>query len=81
MESCYDSIVILDFGSQYTQLIARRIREAQVYSVILPPLVSLQTLLDHRPKGIIFSGGPASVTDDDAPPWPTEVLSLGLPVL
>lgn len=81
MESYYDSIVILDFGSQYTQLIARRIREAQVYSVILPPSVPLQTLLDYRPKGIILSGGPASVTDDDAPPWPTEVLSLGLPVL
>ncbi|MEC4673691.1 MAG: glutamine-hydrolyzing GMP synthase [Nitrospirota bacterium] len=81
MESCYDTIVILDFGSQYTQLIARRIREIHVHSVILPASTSLQTIRDHSPKGLVFSGGPSSVTDASSPTWSEAVLQEGIPIL
>ena len=81
MASCHDTIVILDFGSQYTQLIARRIRELQVYSIILPPSSTLKSILDHRPKGIILSGGPASVTESNAPQMPFDLFSQSIPVL
>lgn len=75
------SIVILDFGSQYTQLIARRIRELKVFSVVLPCTASLDEVKNYRPAGIILSGGPSSVYDQDAPPADDRVLALGLPVL
>ena len=75
------TIVILDFGSQYTQLIARRIREFSVFSVVLPCTVSLDKLKALAPKGIILSGGPCSVYDADAPAADPEVLALGVPVL
>ncbi len=75
------SIVILDFGSQYTQLIARRIREQNVFSVVLPCTASLEEIQAQKPMGIILSGGPSSVYDSDAPPADPRVLSLGLPVL
>jgi GMP synthase (glutamine-hydrolysing) len=75
------SIVILDFGSQYTQLIARRIREQNVYSVVLPCTVPLAEIMAQNPIGIILSGGPSSVYDADAPPSDPRVLTLGLPVL
>ena len=75
------SIVILDFGSQYTQLIARRIRELKVFSVVLPCTASLQEIKSYHPAGIILSGGPCSVYDADAPPADDQVLALGLPVL
>ncbi len=75
------SIVVLDFGSQYTQLIARRIREQNVFSVVLPCTASLEEVQSHRPAGIILSGGPSSVYDDDAPPADERVLHLGVPVL
>uniref|UniRef100_A0A7V4XQG4 GMP synthase [glutamine-hydrolyzing] n=1 Tax=Acidobacterium capsulatum TaxID=33075 RepID=A0A7V4XQG4_9BACT len=75
------SIVILDFGSQYTQLIARRIREQNVFSVVLPCTASLEEVQAQRPLGIILSGGPCSVYDADAPPADPRVLELGLPVL
>jgi GMP synthase (glutamine-hydrolysing) len=65
--SSHDSVIILDFGSQYTQLIARRVRESNVYCEILPYNAPLEAVLAHRPKGIILSGGPASVYDEDAP--------------
>lgn len=65
--SSHDSVIILDFGSQYTQLIARRVRESNVYCEILPYNAPIDTILAHRPKGLILSGGPASVYDDDAP--------------
>lgn len=81
MESCHDIIVILDFGSQYTQLIARRIREAQVHSVILPASVSLEEIHQLHPKGIIFSGGPASVTEVIPPEWSQPILSADIPIL
>jgi len=75
------TIVILDFGSQYTQLIARRIRELNVFSVVLPctaPLAEIQAL---QPLGIILSGGPSSVYDADAPAADPRILELGLPTL
>jgi len=75
------SIVVLDFGSQYTQLIARRIREQNVFSVVLPCTAPLDEIEKHRPAGIILSGGPCSVYDEDAPPADDRVLHLGLPVL
>jgi GMP synthase (glutamine-hydrolysing) len=65
--SSHDSVIILDFGSQYTQLIARRVRESNVYCEILPYNATLDAILSHRPRGIILSGGPASVYDEDAP--------------
>jgi GMP synthase (glutamine-hydrolysing) len=75
------SIVILDFGSQYTQLIARRIREQNVFSVVLPCTAPLDEIKTYRPVGIILSGGPCSVYDADAPPADERVLALGVPVL
>jgi GMP synthase (glutamine-hydrolysing) len=75
------SIVILDFGSQYTQLIARRIRELKVFSVVLPCNAALDEIKSYQPAGIILSGGPSSVYDTDAPPADERVLALGRPVL
>ncbi len=75
------TIVILDFGSQYTQLIARRIREFNVFSVVLPCTTPLAEVLALNPKGIILSGGPSSVYDDSAPKADPAVLATGLPIL
>ncbi len=75
------TIVILDFGSQYTQLIARRIREFNVFSVVLPCTVSLEQVRALKPKGVILSGGPSSVYDVDAPKADPAVLAMGVPVL
>jgi GMP synthase (glutamine-hydrolysing) len=75
------TIVILDFGSQYTQLIARRIREFNVFSVVLPCTAPLDRVKALKPAGIILSGGPCSVYDADAPAADPAVLSLGVPVL
>lgn len=75
------TIVILDFGSQYTQLIARRIREQNVYSIVLPCTASFETIEQANPAGIILSGGPCSVYDTDAPPADPRVLAMGIPVL
>ena len=74
-------IVVLDFGGQYTQLIARRIREQQVFSAILPCTAPLAQIRKYEPAGIVLSGGPCSVYDADAPPCDPEVLALGVPVL
>jgi GMP synthase (glutamine-hydrolysing) len=79
--SAHQSIIILDFGSQYTQLIARRIRELKVFSVVLPCTASLDKIKAYSPVGIILSGGPSSVYDADAPPADAKVLEQGLPVL
>lgn len=76
-----DKILILDFGSQYTQLIARRVREARVYSEIHPWDVTEDDIRDFAPTGIILSGGPESVTDGDPPGAPQVVFELGVPVL
>ncbi len=75
------AIVVLDFGAQYSQLIARRIRELNVFSVVLPCTASLEEIKSYRPAGIVLSGGPCSVYDADAPPADEQVLHLGLPVL
>ncbi len=77
----HDRVLILDFGSQYTQLIARRIREEQVYSEIHPPTRSLEWIREWSPKGIILSGGPASVYDEGVPTMEAELLHLGVPIL
>ncbi len=81
MELWHDRILVLDYGSQYTQLIARRVREAQVYSQILPCTVPLATILAYRPKGLILSGGPFSVYDREAPLVAKELFTQGVPVL
>ena len=77
----HDKILILDFGSQYTQLIARRVREADVYCELHPNDVSEQFIRDFNPKGIILSGGPSSVYEDETPRAPDCVFTLGVPVL
>lgn len=76
-----DKILILDFGSQTTQLIARRVRECRVYCEILPCHTPVQIIRQFNPKGIILSGGPASVYDRDAPLLGREILTLNRPVL
>jgi GMP synthase (glutamine-hydrolysing) len=77
----FDKILILDFGSQYTQLIARRVRECQIYSEIHPFDISVEKVKSLSPKGIIFSGGPASVYEKQAPHCDPALLNMGIPVL
>jgi GMP synthase (glutamine-hydrolyzing), N-terminal domain or A subunit len=74
-------IVILDFGSQYSELIARRIRETQVYSEVISYRTTAEQLRAINPKGIILSGGPSSVYDEKAPQCDAEIWNLGIPVL
>ena len=74
-------MLILDFGGQYTQLIARRVRECRVYSEVVPWSISAEELRARKPAGIILSGGPASVTDPDAPRCDPAVYAIGVPVL
>src|SRR5258708_33764840 len=74
-------VVVLDFGGQYTQLIARRIREQQVFSGVLPCTTSIDEIRKLEPAGIVLSGGPSSVYDADAPKCDPNVLALGIPVL
>lgn len=76
-----EKILIIDFGSQFTQLITRRVREANVYSEIHSHLITLEQVKHFNPKGIILSGGPMSVYDTDAPDLEDEILKLGIPVL
>jgi GMP synthase (glutamine-hydrolysing) len=80
-QTLFDKILILDFGSQYTQLIARRVRECQIYSEIHPYDISVDRVKSLSPKGIIFSGGPASVYENDAPLSDPAILSMGIPIL
>ena len=75
------SIVVLDFGAQYSQLIARRVREQKVFSVVLPCNTSIEEIRKHSPAGIILSGGPSSVYDQDAPKADPKLFELGVPVL
>ncbi len=81
MSKHHDGILIIDFGSQYTQLIARRVREAHVYCEIHPPSRSVEWIRQWRPKGIILSGGPNSVYDDDVPTADPALLRSDIPVL
>ena len=74
-------ILILDFGGQYNQLIARRVRECNVYSEIVPFDISIEKIKEKNPKGIIFTGGPASVFGEDSPKCEREIFDLGIPVL
>jgi GMP synthase (glutamine-hydrolysing) len=81
-DSVHDqNILVLDFGSQYTQLIARRIREFDVYSEILPYNAPIEKVRAYKPKGLVLSGGPSSVYDDGAPLPDPEIFKLGVPVL
>jgi GMP synthase (glutamine-hydrolysing) len=77
----HQTIIVLDFGSQYTQLIARRLRELSVYSEIWPPTTSIDTIRNRNPAGVILSGGPSSVSAPGAPVCDPGVLELGVPVL
>ena len=77
----HDKILIVDFGSQVTQLIARRVREEKVYCEIVPFQKAAAALREMKPKGVILSGGPASVLDDGAPLAPMAIYQSGLPVL
>ena len=81
LASHQDSILILDFGSQYTQLLARRVREANVYSSILPFNASIAQIKRLRPKGLILSGGPSSSYHLGAPKASPKLFSLGIPIL
>ncbi|MFC1548497.1 glutamine-hydrolyzing GMP synthase [Candidatus Omnitrophota bacterium] len=76
-----EGILVIDFGSQYVQLIARRIRENHVHSVVAAPTISIKKIKKLKPCGIIFSGGPSSVYDKGAPTFDKEILDLGIPVL
>jgi GMP synthase (glutamine-hydrolysing) len=79
--SSHDKILIVDFGSQVTQLIARRVREQGVYSEIVPFQSAAEAFRAMKPKGVILSGGPASVTEDVSPRAPQEIFEAGVPVL
>jgi len=81
MKAELGGVVVLDFGGQYTQLIARRIREQQVFSAVLPCTSSIEEIRKLQPAGIILSGGPSSVYDAGAPKCDPKVLALGIPVL
>ena len=76
-----ERVIILDFGSQYTQLIARRIREMKVYAEIVPYFYSIEVIKKEKPAAIILSGGPSSLYDKDAPRVSDEIFELGVPVL
>ena len=81
MQASKDLIIILDFGSQYTQLIARRIREIGVYSLVKPYNISISEIIRLAPKGIIFSGGPNSVNTRKILKPNKKIFSLGIPIL
>ena len=81
MKAELGGVVVLDFGGQYTQLIARRIREQQVFSAVLPCTSSIEEIRKLKPVGIVLSGGPSSVYDTEAPKCDPKVLALNIPVL
>jgi GMP synthase (glutamine-hydrolysing) len=80
-QTLFDKILILDFGSQYTQLIARRVRECRIYSEIHPYNIPMDRVKSLSPKGIILSGGPASVYEKNAPLCDPAILRMGIPIL
>jgi len=77
----YQGILVVDFGGQYNQLIARRVRETNVYCEIVPYTRCLEVMKEKRPQGVIFTGGPSSVYEEGAPQLPREVFELGIPIL
>jgi GMP synthase (glutamine-hydrolysing) len=80
-DSVTDTVLVVDFGAQYARLIARRVREAHVYSEIVPSSISLEEIRARKPKGIIFSGGPKSVYASPAPTIDPGIYELGIPIL
>ncbi len=76
-----ENVLILDFGGQYNQLIARRVRECNVYSEVVPYNITIEKIKEKNPKGIIFTGGPASVFGPDSPKCSKEIFNLGIPIL
>ena len=74
-------VIVLDFGGQYNRLIARRVRECNVYCEVHPHTLSLDRIREMDPKGIIFTGGPNSVYKDDSPRCGKEIFDLGIPIL
>ena len=74
-------VLVLDFGGQYNQLIARRVRECNVYSEVVPFDITIEKIKEKNPKGIIFTGGPASVYGEESPKCSKEIFELGIPVL
>ena len=81
MPAGFDTVLVVDFGAQYAQLIARRVRECHVYSEIVPSHLTAAEMLAKNPKAIILSGGPSSVYADGAPPAPAGLLGAGVPIL
>ena len=81
MPGGFDTVLVVDFGAQYAQLIARRVRECHVYSEIVPSTMPVEQMLARKPKAIILSGGPSSVYAEGAPPAPAGLLTAGVPVL
>src|SRR4051794_15568645 len=81
MTESFDTVLVVDFGAQYAQLIARRVREAHVYSEIVPHTITADEIKARNPAGVIFSGGPASVHQEGAPRMDPAVYDLGTPVL
>ncbi|MCB0830600.1 MAG: GMP synthase (glutamine-hydrolyzing), partial [Solirubrobacterales bacterium] len=76
-----EEVLVLDFGGQYSQLIARRIRECGVFAELLPASTTLEQIEARNPKALVLSGGPASVYDPGAPEFPERLVDLGIPVL
>ncbi|HXQ89075.1 MAG TPA: glutamine-hydrolyzing GMP synthase [Solirubrobacterales bacterium] len=76
-----EEVLVLDFGGQYSQLIARRIRECGVFAELLPASTSVEKIRERKPKGLVLSGGPASVYEPGAPKFPTQLLDLEIPML
>jgi GMP synthase (glutamine-hydrolysing) len=80
-EAATEEVVVLDYGGQYSQLIARRLRECGVFSELLPHDVPIEEIAKRKPRGLVLSGGPASVYADGAPRLNRELLELGVPVM
>ena len=76
-----ETVIVLDFGGQYNQLIARRVRECNVYCEVKPYTISLDEIKTMEPKGIIFTGGPNSVYHEESPHYQKEIFELGIPIL
>ncbi|MDR3116345.1 MAG: glutamine-hydrolyzing GMP synthase [Bifidobacteriaceae bacterium] len=75
-----NSVVVIDFGAQYAQLITRRVREAQIFSILLPYTYSLEKILQYKPQAIILTGGPSTVSQNNAPKIPNGLLDAGIPI-
>ena len=81
VDNSHETVLVVDFGAQYAQLIARRVREARVYSEIVPNTISADEIALRQPAALIFSGGPKSVHTEGAPSIDPSVYSLGIPIL